>query len=218
MVKKIDSDALGELTRALGLTGSGSAITELMDGVVDQTLDVGPIVRRSRTQANTSGIYLGILQNVHTDAEQLTTAINPYNVGATAAIPPWPDPMPLQFDIWLLSVNARRVSGSGTILGVLHLQMPSETQGFGIDDSGVAVTESPPLAIVSYDSLVALNTAFLVQEGGHPYVRPGIRIPRGTGVGNSSLEWTTTSSLTSTYQCLMMFGVFPITLGQDGLV
>ena len=217
MVKKIDSDALTELTRALGLTGAGSPVTELADGVVDQTLDVVPIVRRSRTQHGTTGLYTAIMRNVHTDAQQLTTSVNPYLVGATAQIEPYPSPMPAQFDVWLLSATARRVSGSGTITAVLHYQYASDSQGWGIDDSGVAIVASPPVALVHWDTVVALNTAFLIQEGGFPYKHFGIRIPRGSTANNGQFEFTSSSSLTSTYEALLVLGVFPITLGQDGL-
>ena len=74
-MKRIDSDALGILTKALGLTGAGSQLTELADGVVDQALDVVPIVRRGRVIGASEGLFTAIMRNVHTDAETLTTGI-----------------------------------------------------------------------------------------------------------------------------------------------
>ena len=59
-MKKIDSQALDVLQKALGLSGPGSPITELTDGVVDQVLEVGGVIRRSRTQAGTEGIHAAV--------------------------------------------------------------------------------------------------------------------------------------------------------------
>jgi len=214
-LKKIDSDALGILTKALGLTGAGSPITELTDGVVDQSLDVVPIIRRGRTQEPSSGIYTAIMQNIHAVADTETTQVNPYAVG-TGVIPPYPDPLPPQFDLWLLSATVRRQSGAATVQASLHIQYGSRQQGWGVTDAGVAVVESAPVPIAYWDALVSTQTTFALLNGANgPYAHRGIRIPRAP---NLTLEFTTVASAAATFNCELVLGVFPVSLGQDGIV
>lgn len=214
MTKIVDSDALAFVTRALGLTGAGAATTELIDGTVDQVLDIVPLVRRGRTFASTQGIFTGILQNVHTDAESLLTSVDPYEFGATGLVAPWPSPVPPQFDIWLLGAVVRRESGSGTFTGILETHIA--VQGWGIDDSGVAVVSTLGFPIVRWDAVVTETIVFGVTAGGElPYAPIGMRLPRS---GESTLAFRSTSSLTSTYSCQVVLGLFPVSLGQDGMV
>lgn len=216
MVKKIDSQALAVLNKSMGLTGAGSPQTELTDGIVDQVLSVGEIVRRSRTQAQTQGLYSAILQNVHTDSEVLTVQVNPYNVG-TGVIPPYPDPVPENFDVWLLGASVRRVSGASTLTGALFYQFPSANQGWGVDDSGVAVVESAPMGLIHWDSLVTLNTTSGRLQGSRGLFQSlGLRMPRGAS-NNGSIRFVSSSSVTATFDCQLILGVFPAALGQDGI-
>jgi len=218
MVKRIDSDALGILTKALGLSGSGSPMTELADGVVDQALSVNEIVRRSRTLAGASGIYAASMSNVHTDAETITTSVNVYNVAA-GATSIWPVPVPEQFDAWLLGASMRRVSGTGTITSLLAIQFPAASLGWGVDDSGVAITAVDPMGLVSWNGLITTATIDGNRQGsGGPYIHLGIRIPRGTGASTGTLRFSSVSSATSTWKCNLILGLFPVSLGQDGIV
>ena len=214
-MKKIDSDALGVLNKSLGLTGAGSPITELTDGVVDQIIAVNEIARRGRTQAGSEGIYIGVMRCINTNAETNTVQVNPYNVG-TGVIAPYPDPMPPQFDVWLLAATVRRQSGGGTIEAELSLQYASSQQGWGVDDAGVAVVVSDPTALAFWSSINTVHTAFAVLQGSNgPWWRGGIRIPRNV---DAALRFSAESSLTSTWNCSLVLGVFPTSLGQDGLV
>lgn len=216
MTKKIDSDALGVLNKSLGLTGAGSPTTELADGVVDQVLSVGEVVRRGRTQAGSEGIYTAIMQNVHTDAETITTIVNPFDV-AVGVIPPYPDPLPVQFDLWLLTACVRKPSGTGTMTAALSLQYASMQQGWGVDDSGVAVVESAPHTLAYWDLLISLGTTFGIDSRGvhGALAHIGVRIPRNV---NAALRFISVSSATATFNMQLVFGVFPVALGQDGLV
>lgn len=208
-MKKIDSDALGVLQKALGLTGTGAPLTELLDADVYQTLDISAIVRRGRTQAGVEGFYYGLIQNVHTDAETITTLVNPYNFG-TGVRAPFPDPIPPQFDLWLISAGVRIVTGGGTFTGALQYRIPQVHQAFGIDDSGVAVVNTMFFPLAYWDSLVTQPNTFALMQDGTALVNIGQRIPPGTEVRFSS-----TSSLTSTWDCGLIFGLFPVSLGQD---
>jgi len=217
MVKKVDSDALGILNKALGLTGAGSPVTELADGVVDQTLDVAPIVRRSRTQAATEGIYTGIFRNVHPGSGTLTATIEPYDlVLGGVRRPPYPAPMPAQFDVWILSATLSRISGSGTIAAGIFLNYPVATLAFGIEDDGSAVTDTPLTPLTLWNTFINVGTNVGVFSGvSGPYDFIRTRIPRVAGI---EIRFVSVASALATWQAQIVLGVFPVALGQDGIV
>jgi len=214
LTKRIDSGALIELNKAMGLTGAGEPVTELADGEVFQTVNVNEIVRRSLTPGKTQGIYTGVMENVHTDAESLLTSVAPYNVG-TGVIAPYPDPMPDKFDIWLLSATVRLASGGGTLNAMLTIVYAGVQQGWGVDDSGVAVVTADEYPLAFWNALVQESRSFGIHAGiSGVYQHIGLRIPRDI---NTLLHFRSTSSITATFQCKMTFGQFPVSLGQDGI-
>jgi len=214
-MKKIDSDALGVLNKALGLTGRGSQVTELTDGVVDQALDIGPIVRRGRTAAGTEGIFVFRLRNGHTDAQSLTTIINPFNLAAGIAIAPFPDPIPDLFDLWILNASVLRVSGTGTLSAALFANYPASVMGVSKQGGGTLAIGITSHALAFWDALISENITFALLNQLGPLAKIGIRLPRST---LTQLVWATTSSATSIYDIIITVGLFPVALGQDALV
>jgi len=214
-MKKVDSDALGILNQALGLTGAGSPITELADGVVDQTLDVVPIARRGRTQAATDGLYTAVFRNSHPGSGGLSSEIQPYDVTPGIEFPPYPTPTPRQFDIWLLSATMRRASGSGTIQAALYIRYAQTQQGWGIDDSNNAVSLLSIVPVMFWNTVLGTGFTSVVASSGEVVSRAAMRLPRDR---NLSLVFETSASALSVYVCDMVLGVFPISLGQDGRV
>jgi len=211
-LKRVDSDALQAINRALGLTGRGAPITEFLDGQLDQVFDVVPSVRRGRTPAATTGIFTGIVRNIHTDAESIATGFNPYTFGTAGLIAPYPNPVPPQFDIWLLGAVVIRVSGGGTLSAILDVQF--NQQGFGITDGGVAVVATQAQVLAHWDAFVTEGITFGVQAGSEaPYAKIGMRLP---STGSPGLAFRTTSSLTVTIDLQVTLGLFPASLGQDG--
>jgi len=210
-MKQIDSQALGILNKSLGLTGAGSQITELMDGVVDQVLDIGPCVRRGRTQAGTGGIYTVRTRNTHTDASSLTSTINPFNP-TTTQIAPYPLIMPDTFDIWLIDAQVSHISGStATISAALILTYPAIMMGVSGVGPGTAAASNHTLA--HWDALVTENVTFAVLAGDRgPRAVFNLRLPRNLA---TAFVFASTSVLTAAFQLEMTFGVFPIALGQD---
>lgn len=205
----VDSDALGIVTRALGLTGKGAALTEFLDGQVDQVLSVNDLIRRGRTQVQRGGIYTGTMQTVHTDAETITFTVDPFDV-TTGRIAPYPGPISNRFDLWAISVSVRRLSGGGTLTAQANLAYHADQIGWGIDDSGVAVTSNAGGSVAFWDSIVSQSNAFGLQNGSNPTQFIGQRLFPGT-----LLQVSSTSSLTSTYNFIWLLGLFPIALGQD---
>ncbi len=217
MPKKIDSDALQILTKSLGLTGAGAQETELMDGVVDQSLNVVPIIRRGRTLSNKEGIFTATMRVILTDIERVALTVDPYNVGTTAAIAPYPTTVPAQFDLWLLAAAIRQVSGTGTLDASLAVRYQGQ-QGWGIDDGGLFIGAEQAHRVAHWNGIIDDGSNFGILAGSlQPTAFLGMRLPRGFQ-NRTELIFTATSSATSTWDCQLTLGMFPVALGQDGLV
>jgi len=214
-VKRINSDALVEVNRALGLSGAAPGQTELVDDQIFQTLDIAAVARRGLTMASSEGIFHGILQNVHTDAESLNSEWRPYVDVQAPQIGAFPNPMPAGLDVWLLAMSAREESGAGTPTGAVTMVMDVSHLGFGVNDSGVPVSASTASTLARFDALVDEGGhTYFIRENGDPWWRGAVRFPRGPG---TRIQWRTTSTLTATYDLQLVVGVFPTALGQDAL-
>ena len=212
-MKSIDSQALELVNRALGLTGAGAPLTEFLDGFVDQTLDIGALVRRGRTLAKSTGVFFGLLRNIHGAADTQTSSFPPYT-GGTGGIVPYPSPMPLGFDIWVLAAFVRQLSGSGTFTGALMIDPNTTILGWGVDQAGLAVNAIARMPLVFWDSLVTQTDEFALMEDGQPWAKIGIRLFR-LNRNDVRLLFSSTSSAIATFDCFIMMGVFPVGLGQD---
>ena len=215
-MKTVDSDALGLVNRALGLTGAGAPLTEFLDGTVDQTLDVQSLVRRGRTLGRSGGIFFGLLRNIHAGAGTLTSRFEPY-VGGTGAVLPYPSPVNIGFDLWVLAAITRQLSGTGTFTGALFLDPNTTILGWGVDDGGAAVSAAARMPLVFWDSVVTQTDEFGIMEDGQPWGRIGIRLPR-LNRNDVGLVFSSTASALATFDCFIVLGMFPIGLGQDVLV
>lgn len=210
-MKHITSDALQEVNRILGITGAGSQETEFMDGTLDQVLDAGPLIRRGRTLGRSEGLWQAIMQNVHpVGAETIFSVVTPYNQ-TVGVINGYPALVPRGFDIWLLGAEVINISGGGVTTAGLFLNVDGTAQAFGEDDMGAAVVSSPHHTFAYWPDTV-LQT-FRVQD---PVPQRAMRIPRGVDPG-TSLTFSTTATLASTWECSLLLGLFPSALGQDGI-
>jgi len=215
MTKRIDSQALGVVTKSLGLTGAGAQVTELIDGTVDQVLDVGELARRGRTQGDIQGIFTPIFRNTHTDANTVSVAVDPYNVGTTIVVAPYPPEIGPGFDVWLIGASLRHSSGtaSGFALGTLSLTVGTQSEGWG-SHAGSQILVAQPMRLAQWDSMATDVSAFGVLAGDRgPHERIGLRLPRGGG--GSILTFASVSTVTVGVDCQLILGVFPVALGQD---
>jgi len=216
-LKHLEGDPLSVLYKSLGQGRGGAKITELEDGAVQLVYDILPIVRRSRVQSNKGGMFYGVMRNVHTDAETLQVSVDPFSI-TTGAIAPYPslgagginDSL---FDVWLIGATVRQISGSGDMTAALAVSLPSTMQGWGIDDSGVAVANSLQHGVAFWDNVVSQSAIIGLQGAAFPFAKIGLRIPKTT-----TLRFSSTSTLTSTYDCQVVLGIWPIGLGQDAAV
>lgn len=213
-MKRITSQALDLVNRVLGLTGAGSPETQLTDGIVDQALDINPIIRRGLTPAASTGLYTGRISNIHAGSGTITTTVEPYNV-ATGATGSFTAPIPAGLEIWLLTAAVRQVSGTGTLAALLHVAWPGTNRGFGVDSAGAAIGGGADYAVALWDSVLAAPGMTVgLLESGAPLAKIGLRFPRGGG----TMSFSTTASALATFDCHIVLGLFPISLGQDVLI
>lgn len=214
-MKYITSDALTEVDRALGLSGPGSPQPTFADGELIQTFDTGPSVRRGRTLAGTTGLFHCGLRNVHAAADSQTSRIDAYNPGALIAVDPYPDSVPPEFDVWLIGVGLRRISGTGTLTASFGFAWASGL-GWGENQAGDAFVPSGNIPLVFWDTLVTAVNVVGQSDDGTVFRKLGIRVPRTTG-GATELIFISTASAIATYDANIIVGLFPVGLGQDGV-
>lgn len=214
----VTGDQLRLVARLFGRGSSLSGSTDLDVDAVTQTLPIVPeIVRRSLTEANSGGWNEGLLLNEHTDAQTLTSSIDPYAPGDNA-VAPYPALVPLGFDVWIMGVAAVRVDSAGTgaySSAVLAINPGAAVQSWGEDDSGDAVAGGPRIILARFDggldvNLVGINPPLLT-EAGEVFVPLRMRIPRQ----GSTLEWISDSVATCSLRAHIILGLFPESLGQD---
>lgn len=219
MPKNVDSEALLLVNRVLGVSGTtpGASNTTLDDENIAQVLTVNDIIRRSRTVAGSSGIFRFVLRAIHAGAGDISTTVEPYNVAAIGRIAPWPRPVPRGFDLWVLGASTSEVvAGTSTSFAGM-LTVLNMTQGFGVDNAGVAVVANTVQPIALWDAEGAIGGGVIGTRVGLSSFQGGpLRLPRQPGAGGPiSLSFATTLDGTGTWDCTIMVGLFPEALGQD---
>jgi len=212
--KIISSTALEPINKALGIAGAGDSQTELSDGLVDQTLDVGQLARRGGTLAGTEGIFRIVLRNDHAGAGDLFTSFQPYSAGATGSIAPFPNVIPDKFDFWLLGASIE-TEGAGS-LQFATLRLTNVQQGFGIDDSAAAVVSTAIFTLAYWNTSVkVLAPFFAASQSTLPYQKLNMRIPRKGAIASPFIAFSSQADGVSEIDCCLLCGVFPVALGQD---
>lgn len=211
MSKEVDSGALTLLNRSMNLAGRGSAHTLLLDGVLNQVIEVGGSVRRSLALAGSEGIWLGQLQCEHGGAGSEAVAIDPYAVGGNGD-PGFPVKLPNQFDLWLITAAVARDGGAGTGETILSVVFPAVARAFSRNNDGTSDARTDivyPLA--RWDSIQGLaGLEPGVMEDGAVLANIGHRIRRGC-----KLQMNSNVGAAADIQINMVLGVFPATFGQD---
>jgi len=220
-MRVINSDALTEAYRALGIKGGGAAPeTALRDKELYQNLVVNEIVRRSRTVGRTEGIFSFLFSNDHSGSGTLTTTITPYNATVGAANG-WPVPVPDDLEVWLIGAGVEQDGGTGTLEAGLFLFLQSAQMGVGEDDAGVAIAASSSLFwLARWNALTTLQSEHGLDPDGKPWIPLGLRLPRlqvGAGAP-TNLLFRSTASAAAKFDCTAIMGLFPIAFGQDILV
>lgn len=211
-MKRLSSDALTLVDRALGAggVGGGSQHTEFSDGVLDQVLEVGPIVRRSRALA---GMYVASILMEHAGAGWLSHTVDPYNPPA-GNVGGYPKRVPDDMELWLLGASLRRTAGTGDAGGLL-LWQGELMGGFGITNSDVAASLDA-MAIAGWVTGEAVvltgQRPRSIATNGTMFVQTNLRLQRGGAL----LTIQTDATAIADWKMTLMLGLFPLCLGQDG--
>ena len=189
--------------------------TILDDDNISLTLPISPnIIRRSLSSQPTGGWFQGVLENVHSAADDEASEIFPYNAGDDA-VAPYPTSISADFDLWLLSVFGFRSSGAGGLnRGVATMNPPSHAQGWGRDDAGASLVTTVRHPVAAFDGIVAetaATLAYMQTELQGLILQPvGLRLPRGCTLGFNS-----SAAAAAEFQMVFTMGLFPAALGQD---
>jgi len=78
----VDGPALSVINRILDLgQNPASGLTEIDEDRLSQTIDTGFSVRRALTPAGSSGIFVGVMENVHGAADNERSTADVYAMG-----------------------------------------------------------------------------------------------------------------------------------------
>ena len=224
MPKVVKGDALGVVNKSLGLAGTGAPITEFNDGQLDQVIDVAPLIRRGRTIAGSTGIFRMVFENAHAGSGSLNSGWIPYETGTVGAIPPFPSDIKRGDEVWLLWAGCRQTAGSGAVAIEAAIFFGAVQQGFGIDDAGAAVVSVTAPIIARWNDVDAVSGQLLLRDAttGLFVQKLGIRVPPKGDIavagGEMTVTFDTTTDGVGTYELMLYVGVFPVGLGQDGVV
>jgi len=209
----IKNAILSPLGRLIGIAPAPQT-TVLDDDSVSLVLPIVPDIARRSLGGATGGWFQGLLENVHSGADDEVSQIDPYIPGASA-VAPYPGNVNADFDVWLLGVNGRRSSGSGDLTGgVVSLNPGAHLQGWGEDDVGDPVVSAPSMRLAFFDGVetqaAGIGSPPLKNPQGLLHINLNLRIPRG-----GTLSFHSTSAAAAEFQMFFILGLFPAALGQD---
>lgn len=210
-MQEVDSQVLQDVTSTLQLSTRGAQITEFDDAVLQQVLDVMPIVRRGGTRVGTDGVYGLTVTQAHAGAGSLTTDIDPYALTpGTNVVGTWPSAAEIDnYDIWLLGPLSVAFSVVANFaFGGVFLRFPAARMS-GIDTAAANTN----LILGAFDTANA--TLFVGEEIGTGKIALSVaqRVPRGTLLRFISAAQVGAVDINFN----AMLGVFPKGLGQDAV-
>jgi hypothetical protein len=229
-MRPVDTDVLREVQKALGIRLQGNA--EFDDGVLQQVLDAGPLIRRGGTIFPSDGIY-GLTFELDFDGinpQTQTVVWNPYDSEYTAASTAgltkgdfWPAVMPDNLDAWIIgpvilhsdAANPFQNAGDGA-----WAYLTSSTRNRGIFYPAASIqTTIIPVAFwntevafgASTFAFVGSNAATLTQMQGVAYrLRPGDTFRYACKVADAVTDF-------GIIRIHARVGLFPAGLGQDAV-
>jgi len=213
-MKEFDSSGLRELHRVLELSQGPPQIVDFQDELVQQAIGLNPFLRRGLAPGVQGGVFTASILNTHTGSDTVTTTIDPRAPGTTFVGNAYPDPVPDELDIWLLTTHAEGITGTGDFGGGF-CGLITDALGMGWRNEANAIAVIQMVQFYSVE-LVAGNR-FILTGGGSddfPLVRPQRRIGHRTQV---RFETVKTGVGAATFKCFLTFGLFPAGLGQDGV-
>ncbi len=218
-MREFDSPALSGLRRILQTSTGPPQIVELQDEIIQQVVDLLPVVRRGLTPGRQGGLFTASILNTHVGSDTITGDVNPYAPSTTFVGNGYPAVVdPQEFDVWLLQAYATEVSGGGDFGGGV-VGLLTDALGMGWRNEANAIAVRQDLMVFNqetdYGGVTHLTdsvsgTTFLNQQGGM------VRI--GGPAADTRIRFRTVKAGVgaATYKLFMTLGVFPRALGQDG--
>jgi len=219
---RIEGSQLLVAQQLLGLSSRQVAgLTDIDDGNVSYTVPLAPeMLRRSLSAVNSTGWFIGIMENDHAAADSEASTMDVYNpnsLGAGVAQGGYPSPVPEGFDVWILNATLQRITGASDLTGgVLRLRADANFGlGWGIDDVQAAVSDDTAPYLAHWDGFDSraggANPGGTETGTGRVSAIPiNMRIRRGM-----LLVLSTTSAGSMNIHCSITCGLFPQGLGQD---
>ena len=216
----MDSGALALLNRAFALAGQPSGQTTLLDADVTQTVDVGPIARRSL--APQGGLFYATVTITHVTPGGLGSSFNPYEpkhaTPGSLAHNGWPTVVPAGFDVWLIEAVATTNDATDFLSLSLDMALPGNVQGIRLVNAGGTRSSPAPteqaFPLAFWDGVVTAKAGitYLTNPDGLFITRLNQRVRRGT---SCSILSVSASSGTVSNTLVVSMGLFPVCLGQD---
>ena len=219
-MKKLDSRVLSYVNRVLGISGGAGAAVEVDDANLQQVFDVGPLIRRGRVPA--SGLFSTGINNTHSAgaASFASGTISPYAAAGSL----WPAGVPLDFDVWLVAIEAQLGAVAGNFTAArLQVNFPGG-QGLNIaapvtqvsaTSAVIAASSNISITVAEYNAEVSLgaNLGVILTSPAEAIRCPlPLRLPR-----DCTIQWSSQSAAAgaSQYRMSMVLGLAAAGLGQD---
>lgn len=209
-MRPVDTDALGQIAKVLGIGNPATATSpvDFDDAVLQQVVDVLPTVRRARTIPGTGGLFHGQVSQVHAGAGSLLSQVDPYELSATSltAEGGYPDPVPDDFDVWLLGAVGSAAVGviNTNLFSNCLINLPNTGSAFG--SSGGTI----PYFMGDTEAPISAAVAFIANSASPDMRQPAFRLTRGT-----VLDLNSHAGAAGTVFWTIFLGLFPAGLGQD---
>lgn len=216
-MQEVDSAALQRVAKVLQLSTGGAEQTDFQDELLQQVLDVAPIIRRGLTVAGSSGIFTATILNTHIGTDIVTTDVNPYSPGTTFVGNAYPPIVDEDLDVWVLAAQAQNITGQGDFGGGFFGTI-SDATGMGWRNEANAIAMEQIRMVwnqeVQFGHLIYLSDNSGVSLMSHFGAQP-FRVSHGA---NTRLRFDTKKigAGAATFKLFLTLGVFPAGMGQDG--
>jgi len=217
--RNIDSGALAPLNRAFRIAGAGSAQTELLDGELNQTIDVARVVRRSRLEYDS---FYGLMRCEHEAGSlELEVEVDPYEplaVAAPANQAPYPNVVPDGYDFWIFSASLRIDTDAVLTFASLSSIIPvAPLQGiaWGVeneDGTDIVNVGASTAGMALWNATVNVAGIFNGRNAESGQLSSSInrRLRRG-----ERLTFRSEVTAAAVTTCAIHCGLFPTAMGQD---
>lgn len=208
-MRKVRSQALDQVQRSLKMAGPQVAVTEFDDGVLQQSLDVGELVRRGGALAGTEGLWSFEFALTTVGAGSSSTQVGFHD--SVFNLNGYPRPVPDNMDVWMLYSGV--VISAAAALGLASISMLVPTR-FDGNDSGAPVASAIRVPLHTWTTSVDTGAGIFGMDAlGQLLWEHAWRIPR-----DSSFLFRITNLIAATTSWVGVVGLFPAGMGQDGAV